>query len=140
MKRLAIPLSILAFAVLGACGSNPPQNTRPIAAHEAPIVPQIASNFRPGFGTVENVVIAPSPMGSAYGGTATGASGHPAGTSATDRPEPRVGTPSSSAGRLNRLTIRMNDGSTQYVDTDSNEFPRGQHVELTSERMIRWAP
>ena len=140
MKRLAIPLSILAFAVLGACGSNPPQNTRPVAAHEAPIVPQIASSYRAGLGTVDGVILAPSPMGSAYGGTATGASGHPAGTAATDRPLPRVGEPSSSAGRLNRLTIRMDDGSTQYVDTDSNEFPRGRRVELTPDRMIRWAP
>ena len=140
MKRLAIPVSILAFAVLGACSSPAPQNTRPVAAHEAPIVPQIASNYRAGFGTVDSVTITPSPMGSAYGGTATGKSGHPAGTSATDRPEPRVGTPSSSAGRLNRLTIRMDDGSVQYVDTDSNEFPRGRRVELTPDRMIRWAP
>jgi hypothetical protein len=140
MKRFAVPLSILAFAALGACSSNTPQNTRPVAAHEAPIVPQVASNFRPGFGTVDSVTVTPSPMGSSSGGTATGASGHPAGTAATDRALPRVGQPSSSAGRLNRLTIRMDDGSTQYVDTDSNEFPKGRRVELTSDRMIRWAP
>ena len=141
MKPIAIPASILALAVLGACStSNPSFNNRPVAAHEAPIVPQVASNFRPGLGTVDNVVVTPSPMGASYGGTATGASGHVAGTSATDRPEPRVGQSSSSAGRLNRLTIRMDDGSTQYVDTDSNEFPRGRRVELTPDRMIRWAP
>jgi hypothetical protein len=140
MTRLAIPLSILALAALGAC-SSAPQGTsgRPIASHEAPIVPQ-AMSYRAGFGTVDSVLVAPSPMGASRGGTATGASSHPAGTSATDRPEPRVGTPSSSAGRLNRLTVRMDDGSVQYIDTDSNEFPRGTRVELTPERTIRWAP
>lgn len=141
MTRSAISASVLALAAaLGACStSNPSFNNRPVAAHEAPIVPQVASNFRPGLGTITNVVVTPSPMGAAYGGTATGASGHVAGTSATDRPEPPVGTPSSSAGRLNRLTIRMDDGSTQYIDTDSNEFSKGRRIELTSDRMIRWA-
>jgi hypothetical protein len=140
MKTLAIPLSLLALAALGACTSSPQStNTRPIAAHEAPIVPQ-AMAYRPGFGTVEAVVLTPTPMGASRGGTATGASSHPAGTSATDRPEPRVGVPSSSAGRLNRLTIRMDDGSTQYIDTDSNEYQRGTRVELLPDRTIRWAP
>jgi hypothetical protein len=141
MNKFAIPVSILALAALGACSTaNQPVNTRPVAAHEAPIVPQAVSNYRAGLGTVQNVIIAPSPMGAAYGGTATGASGHPAGTSATDRPEPRVGVPSSSSGRLNRLTIRMDDGSTQYIDTDSNEFARGTRVELSADRTIRRAP
>jgi outer membrane lipoprotein SlyB len=135
MKRIAIPVSILALAALGACSNTPNQS---IAAHTAPIVPQNVA-YRTGFGTVDSVVIAPSPMGASRGGTATGASSHPAGTSATDRPEPRVGTPSSSAGRLNRLTIRMDDGSTQYIDTDSNEFPKGTRVELTPDRLIRKA-
>jgi hypothetical protein len=139
MTRIAIPLAILAVAGVAACSSPSTTNTRAVGAHEAPIVPQSASNFRAGFGTVQNVVLAPSPMGAARGGTATGASSHPAGTSATDRPLPRVGEPSSSAGRLNRLTIRMDDGSTQYIDTDSNEFPRGTRVEITPDRMIRKA-
>jgi hypothetical protein len=141
MKKLAIPVSVLALAALGACSTaNEPYGSRPVSAHEAPIVPQAVSNYRAGRGTVENVILAPAPMGSAYGGTATGASGHVAGTSATDRPEPRVGVPSSSAGRLNRLTIRMDDGSTQYIDTDSNEFARGTRVELSADRTIRRAP
>jgi hypothetical protein len=135
MKRLAIPLSIFAIAALSACGSPPPAQE----AHAAPIVPQ-TTGYRPGTGLVMNRTLAPAPMGSASGGTATGASAHPAGTSATDRPEPRVGQPSNSAGRLNRLAIRMDYGEVQYVDTDSNEFQPGMRVELTRDGMIRRAP
>jgi hypothetical protein len=135
MKTLAVSFSILAVAALAGCGAPyyaPAQNER-----AAPIVPQAVS-YRPGFGWVQSVVLTPSPMGSASGGTATGASAHPAGTAATDRPEPRVGVPSSSAGRLNRLAIRMDaGGDIQYVDTDSNEFKQGMRVELTPDRMIR---
>jgi len=135
MKRLAIPLSFLAVAAVAACGAPyyaPAQDER-----AAPIVPQ-ATTYRPGFGWVQSVVLTPSPMGSATGGTATGASAHPAGTSATDRPEPPVGTASNSAGRLNRLAIKMDaGGDIQYVDTDSNEFKPGTRVELTPDRMIR---
>ena len=72
------------------------------------------------------------------GGTATGASGHVAGTSGTERPEPPVGTPSSSSGRLVRLAIKMDaGGDVQYVDTDSSEFQKGMRVELTSDGMIK---
>ena len=85
---------------------------------------------------MQSVLLTPA-MASVSGGTATGASAHPAGTSATDRPEPRVGVPSSSAGRLNRLAIKMDSGEVQYVDTDSNEFKQGTRVELTPDRMIR---
>jgi hypothetical protein len=137
MKTLAASLSLLVVATLAGCGAPyyaPAQNER-----GAPIVPQ-AADFRPGTGVVVDRTVAPAPMGGASGGTATGASAHPAGTSATDRPEPPVGQPSSSAGRLVRLAIRMDDGMIQYVDTDSNEFQPGMRVELTPDRMIRRAP
>jgi hypothetical protein len=135
MKTIAASLSVLAVAALAGCGAPyyaPAQNER-----AAPIVPQAVS-YRPGFGWVQSVGTSPSPMGGATGGTATGASGHPAGTSATDRPYPPVGSQSSAAGRLNRLAIKMDaGGDIQYVDTDSNEFQKGMRVELTPDRMIR---
>ena len=135
MKRLAIPLSLAAVTLVAACAAPyyaPAQTER-----GAPIVPQ-ATNYRAGVGTITATMLTPSPMGGAYGGTATGASAHPAGTSATDRPSPPVGAQSSSAGRLNRLAVRMDaGGDTQYVDTDSNEFKKGDRVELTPDHMIR---
>src|SRR5205807_9632814 len=106
MKPLAASLSLLAVAALAGCGQ--PYYAPAMDPHAAPIVPQ-ATTYRPGFGWVQSVMLTPA-MSSVSGGTATGASGHPAGTSATDKPEPPVGTPSSSAGRLNRLAIKMDAG------------------------------
>ncbi len=137
MTRIALPLSVIAVAALAACAQ--PAYRPAMDPHAAPIVPQ-AMDYRPGTGTVERVMLTPAPMGSASGGTATGASAHPAGTSATDRPEPPVGVPSNSANRLNRLVIRMDNGGVQYIDTDSNEFRTGTRVELTPDRMIRPLP
>jgi hypothetical protein len=135
MKALAIPLSILAVASVAACSA--PFYAPAMDERGAPIASQPV-NYRSGFGWVQSVATSPSPMGGATGGTATGASGHPAGTSATDKPNPPVGVPSSSAGRLNRLAIKMDaGGDIQYVDTDSNEFQKGTRVELTPDRMIR---
>jgi hypothetical protein len=36
-----------------------------------------------------------------------------------------------------RLGIRMDDGTVQYVDTDSRDFPIGTRVELTSDHIIK---
>jgi hypothetical protein len=135
MTKLAIPLSIIAAAGIAACANNGPQ--QPISATAAPIVPQKVA-YRPGTGVVQNVVLAPAPISAVSGGTATGASGHVAGPSSTDRPEPPVGVPSSSSGRLVRLAIKMDaGGDLQYVDTDSSQFTKGTRVELTPDGMIR---
>ena len=126
MKTLATSLSLLALAAAVATmsGCGQPYYAPAMDPHAAPIVPQ-AVNYRPGFGWVQSVVLTPA-MSSVRGGTAT------------DRPEPPVGVPGSSAGRLNRLAIKMDvGGDIQYIDTDSNEFKQGMRVELTPDRMIR---
>jgi outer membrane lipoprotein SlyB len=136
MKRLAIPLSILAAATLVACSSNRSPAPSTISS-AAPIVPQKVT-YRPGTGVVQNVLLAPAPISAVSGGTATGASGHVAGPSSTVRPEPPVGVPSSSSGRLVRLAIKMDSGGDlQYIDTDSSQFTKGTRVELTPDGMIK---
>ena len=136
MTKLALPLSILAAATLVACRSNRAPAPSTISS-AAPIVPQKAA-YRPGTGVVQNVLLAPAPLASATGGTATGATGHVASTTANEQPEPRVGVPSSSTGRLVRLAIKMDSGGDlQYVDTDSSQFTKGMRVELTPDGMIR---
>ena len=134
MNKLALSLSAAALA-LAACAETPVAVNTPIGT-AAPIAPQ-ALAYAPGYGTVETVLFRDAPQSSARGGTATGASGHPAGTSATDRPEPPVGVPSSSAGRNVRLGIRMQDGTLQYVDTDSDQYPKGTKVLLTSDHVLK---
>ncbi|HYL89589.1 MAG TPA: hypothetical protein VEU32_12600 [Burkholderiales bacterium] len=131
MKRLALPLSFAALA-LAACAEPAVQ---PAMAPSAPIAPRQLS-YAPGYGRVESVLLQET-QSSVSGGTATGASGHPAGTSATDRPEPPVGVPSSSAGRGVRLGIRMDDGTMQYIETDSDQYPKGTRVLLTSDHVIQ---
>src|SRR5262245_48782682 len=65
--------------------------------------------YRPGTGVIESVSRAPTPFTAAAGGSA---------------PE-----------TLNRLKIRMDDGRTQYIDTDTHPEP-GTRVRLTDGRLI----
>ena len=136
MKRLAIPLSIAALG-LAACAEPTVRPAMSIAdANTAPVISQNMP-YATGYGRVDSVLFRDTPQSSMSGGTATGASGHPAGTSATDRPNPPVGQPSNSAGRGVRLGIKMDDGTMQYVDTDSNDYPKGTRVLLTSDHQIK---
>lgn len=138
MKRLAIPLATAALA-LAACSepayrpamSSVDPNTAPVISQNMP--------YAIGYGRVESVLFRDAPQSSVSGGTATGASSHPAGTSATDRPNPPVGQPSNAAGRNVRLGIKMDDGTMQYIDTDSNDYPKGTRVLLTSDHLIKKA-
>lgn len=134
MNKLAISLSAVALA-LAACAETPTTVAPPIGANAAPIANQELP-YAPGYGRVETVLLRDGPISASRGGTATGASSHPAGTSATDRPEPPVGQPSSSAGRMVRLGIRMDNGTLQYIDTDSDQFREGTPVLLRSDHVI----
>lgn len=138
MKKLALPLSIAALA-LAACAEPVVQPAMQNVESSAPIVPQPMA-YNAGYGRVESVMFRDAPQSSVTGGTATGASGHPAGTSATDRPEPPVGQPSTSAGRNVRLGIRMDSGEMQYLETDSDQFPKGTRVLLSSDHTIKKVP
>lgn len=66
--------------------------------------------YRPGSGVVESVSRAPRSFTAAAGGSG---------------PEAPY-----------RLKIRMNDGRTQYLDTDSPEFSAGDRIRLTDGRLI----
>jgi len=68
--------------------------------------------YKAGSGIVQSWAAAPSP--------AAGASG---------RVDPGAGTL--------RMAIRMDDGTVQYVDTDSRDFPVGTRVQLTEDHIIK---
>ncbi len=125
-KFLILPVSVFAVALLGACGSrqpapvvvvppSPPSTvvTAPQAA-PAPSAPvaAAAASIRPGFGRIESM----SPV-------ATTAS-----------------TGSSAPSAMNRLNIRMDEGTLQLVDTPSAGLAIGDRVELTREGYIRRIP
>lgn len=99
----------LAALALGAC-STPPQTGGPSAK------PNIVTNVHPytaGNGTIQSVTPAPAVSASASAG--------------------------SSAEPLQRLEIKMDNGSIQYVDTPSRDFKKGMRVNLSPDRFIKQA-
>lgn len=123
-KFLIIPVSVFAVALLGACGSrqpapivvvpqSPPATvvTSPQAAPSAPVA-SAAASIRPGFGRIESMTPVPT----------------------------TASTGSSAPSAMNRLNIRMDEGTLQLVDTPSAGLQVGDRVELTREGYIRRIP
>ena len=109
MNRTTASLAILALA-LAACASTPPSSSPRIATRELP--------YHAGQGVVIAAAQAREPLSAAAGGTV--------------RPVSTGTAPAS-----HRLTIRMNDGAVQYVDTDNPQITVGSRVELGADRTIR---
>jgi hypothetical protein len=124
VKLLPVSVSLAAFALLAACGSRQPQvvvvppsapvvTQAPATAPAAPTAPVVApaAALRPGFGRIESM----TPVSTASaGGTAPSA--------------------------MQRLGIRMEDGTMQVVDTPSPGLSIGDRVELTRDGYIRRIP
>jgi hypothetical protein len=130
-KFLILPVSVVVVALLGACSHREPAPivvvppapapstnvvTSPgsTSAAPAPSVPvaSAAAQLRPGFGKIESM----SPI------AATASSG------------------SSTPSAMNRLNVRMDDGTLQLLDTPSAGLQVGDRVELTREGYIRRIP
>ena len=121
MKKLAIPFALTAVALLAACAHRadpapvvivPQQQPAVVSAPATPtIVMSQTTQLRPGNGRVESISSVP---------LASGAGG-------------------SSNSNMRRLTVKMEDGTTQYVDTDSPQSI-GDRVQLTGDGYIRPAP
>ena len=129
-KFLILPVSVFAVALLGACGSrqpapivvvpqSPPATvvTSPQATQSAPSAPSApvaaaAASIRPGFGRIESMTPVPT----------------------------TASTGSSAPSAMNRLNIRMDEGTLQLVDTPSAGLQVGDRVELTREGYIRRIP
>ena len=124
MVRTAIPLSVIALAVLAACATEAPVRPAPapvvITPTQAPVVvtpapaasaPVVVAQptptaIRPGFGRIESVAAVP---------------------------------PSAAAGgaSMRRFGIKMEDGTVQYVDTAAPGYALGDRIELTRDGYIR---
>jgi len=120
-KFLILPVSVFAVALLGACGSRQPAPivvvppsppAAVVTSPQAAPVAAAAASIRPGFVRIERM----SPV-------ATTAS-----------------TGSSAPSAMNRLNIRMDEGTLQLVDTPSAGLQVGDRVELTREGYIRRIP
>lgn len=111
MIRTAASLVILGLG-LAACASTAPQSTPRVATNEM--------SYHPGQGEVIAATQARPPLNAAAGGTA--------GASMTS---------AATANLPYRLTIRMSDGTVQYVDTDNSQITAGSMVQLGSDHTIR---
>jgi hypothetical protein len=104
-----IPFAVIAAAAVSALSacSTPPQTG-------GPAEPKIVTNvlpYRAGSGVVQSVNPAPVMPGASASG--------------------------STAQPMQRLEIRMDNGTVQYVDVPSREFTRGTRVILTEDKIIR---
>jgi hypothetical protein len=110
-RALAATLTILA-AFLAGCASRGPEKPATVT------VTPVEQTYRAGTGVVQAVTPAPGPIAAG----------------------PRTGSDKvadAKASGLQRLRIRMDDGSTVYVDTPSKDFAAGQRVQLSAANEIR---
>ena len=121
-KFLPFSLSLAVLALLVGCGSDPVQPAPapviivppPQVITTPPAAPSpvvVPTALRPGFGRIETLTALPT---ASAGGTA----------------------PSS----MQRLGVRMADGTVQYVDTTATGLTVGDRVEITREGYIRRHP
>ena len=103
-----IPLTVIAAAVATlGACSTPPQSGGPSQS-----TPQVVTNVHPytaGSGVVQSV--SPTPV--------------------------MPGAASGSSAPLQRLEVKMDNGSTQYVDTASREITKGSRITLTEDKLIK---
>ena len=111
-STVSLPLSLaIAAGFLAGCANDMSSTS---GLDKRPNIVAQPMPYKAGTGVVQSWAAAPSP--------AAGASG---------RVDPSGGT-----GML-RLAITMDDGTVQYVDTDSRDFPVGSRVELTPDHIIK---
>ena len=121
MTRIPFILSTIAVAVLAGCGSDPN-----VAPAPAPVVvvmqPPAAQPSTPG-----PIVVAPAAVALRAG---------------FGRIESILGIPSAAAGATasnptKRITMRMDDGSVQYFDTQAPSLAVGDRIEITPNGTLR---
>jgi len=136
MRQFLPSLSPLALLLLAACSTYEPVTPAPapVAVTPAPAVvappaPPATVAVVPQPGAGQTVIVPPTP---------------PALRAGIGRVESIIPVPQTSAsaggtapGPLNRLGIRMADGTLQYVDTAAASIAVGDRVELTADRHLR---
>jgi hypothetical protein len=121
MNRIAIPFALTALALVAACShrADPapapvvvvPQQPAVVAAPSVPMVAVQPTALRAGYGRIESISAVP---------TAAGAG-------------------STAPGSMRRFGIKMEDGTVQYVDSDTPSSI-GERIQLTGDGYIRPAP
>jgi hypothetical protein len=129
MTRLAFPLSLSALALLAACATSDPVTPAPapvvIVAPAPATTPPAGTVVVPPVATAPVVVPTPAAVRAGFG-----------------RIESMTALPASAAAGstaqpMQRLGIKMDDGTMQYVDTSAPGMSLGERVELTRDGYIR---
>ena len=142
MSKLALPLSAIAVAILAGCAAESrvapapaPVVVQPAAPAAAVVTPPAAPTASaptvivPSAGTAPVVVASPAPQALRAG---------------TGRIEQIINLPASAAagssvpGATKRITIRMDDGSAQYLDTAAADISVGERVSLTNDGTMKY--
>jgi hypothetical protein len=137
MRRIvSVSASLAVLALLAACGHREP------APPQVVIVPQPS---QPPATVVTNQTPAPAP--SAQSSTPAAPSpqnvaGVPKAKAGFGRVDTVTVMPTASAGgtasnMMSRISIRMEDGTTQYVDTSVSGLAPGDRVEITNEGYLK---
>jgi hypothetical protein len=147
MSKLSFPLSVIAIAVVAGCASE-----STVAPAPAPVVVQPA----PTAAVVTPpaaVVTAPTTTASTPTVVVPAAGTAPVVVAAAAPQRLRAGTgridqiinlPASAAagssvpGATKRITIRMDDGSVQYLDTAAADISVGERVSLTNDGTMKY--
>jgi hypothetical protein len=115
MKKLAIPLALVATATLAACASRPvtvstatvvPANAAYVYPNGYVVAPERTAFLRPGFGRIESFVPVYYTTGAATG--------------------------------VHRIRLVMQDGSVQVIDTNGPTVAVGAWVEVTPQFSIMY--
>jgi len=148
MNKLTLPLSLIAIAVLAAC-----ETESRVAPAPAPVVvqpsPPVAAVVTP-----PATVVTPATTTAAAPTVVVPAAGTAPVVVAPVQAQPlRAGTgridqiinlPASAAagssvpGATKRITIRMDDGSTQYLDTAATDISVGERVSITNDGTMKY--
>jgi hypothetical protein len=147
MNKLAVPLSLISLALLAACEteSRVAPAPAPVVVQPAPaaaVVTQPSAVItQPATTAAAPTVIVPQAGTAPVVVATTTAQPLRAGTG---RIEQIINLPASAAagssvpGATKRITIRMDDGSVQYLDTAAADISLGERVSLTNDGTMRY--
>ena len=148
MSKLTFPLSLIAIAVLAGC-----ETESRVAPAPAPVVvqpsPPVAAVVSPPATVVTppaTVAAAPTVVVPAAGTSPVVVAPMPAQPlrAGTGRIEQIINLPASAAagssvpGATKRITIRMDDGSLQYLDTAATDISVGTRVSITNDGTMKY--
>jgi hypothetical protein len=133
MRKLALPLSLAAIAVLGACSTMDPATPAPAPVVVAPAPSQVVVAPAPGTVLAPGTVVAASPSTA----TVVAPTALMTGFGRVESIMPLANAAAGSSGRsTRRMGLRMDNGTVQYIDTPA-DLAIGDRVEITTDGYIR---